>query len=100
MNIAEEFHDACGMGLLADLRNQSSHQLLQDAIRALSRMMHRGAIAADRKSGDGCGVLAAMPTSFMRLLAEENQVYLPDEFAVATLFLSDPERQQDVFASI
>ena len=100
MNIAEEFHDACGMGLLADLRNQSSHQLLQDAIRALSRMMHRGAIAADRKSGDGCGVLAAMPTSFMRLLAEENQVYLPDEFAVATLFLSDPERQQDLFASI
>ena len=100
MNFAKEFHDACGMGLLANLRNQSSHQLLQDAIRALSRMMHRGAIAADRKSGDGCGILAAMPTSFMRLLAEENEVYLPDEFAVATLFLSDREQQQDVFASV
>ena len=47
MNFADQFHDACGMGLLAHLRRQASHQLLQDAIRALSRMMHRGAIAAD-----------------------------------------------------
>ena len=47
MTLADQFHDACGMGLLAHLRRQASHQLLQDAIRALTRMMHRGAIAAD-----------------------------------------------------
>ncbi len=100
MNLAEQFHDACGMGLLAHLRSEPSHQLLQDAIHALSRMMHRGAVAADGKSGDGCGILSSMPTEFMRRVAEEKQVFLPDDFAIATLFLSDPEQQQDVFRTV
>ena len=98
MNIADQFHDACGMGLLAHLRRQPSHQLLQDAIRALTRMMHRGAIAADGKTGDGCGILCAMPTGFMRQVAAEQRVSLPEHFAVATLFLTDPEHQRAQFA--
>ncbi|TLM68172.1 MAG: glutamate synthase large subunit [Deltaproteobacteria bacterium] len=98
MNFADQFHDACGMGLLAHLRRQPSHQLLQDGIRALSRMMHRGAVAADGKTGDGCGLLCAMPTAFMRLVANELGVSLPENFAVATLFLTDPENQRQAFA--
>ena len=98
MNFADQFHDACGMGLLAHLRRQASHQLLQDAIRALSRMMHRGAIAADGKTGDGCGLLCAMPTGFMCLVAAEQGVSLPENYAVATLFLSDPQPQKEQFA--
>jgi len=86
------------MGLLASLRNRPSHQMLTDSIRALSRMMHRGAIAADGKTGDGCGVLCAMPEPFMRRLAKEGGASLPETFAVGTLFLSDPERQQEIFA--
>ncbi len=97
MNFADQFHDACGMGLLAHLRRQPSHQLLQDAIRALTRMMHRGAIAADGKTGDGCGILCAMPTGFLRQVAAEQGVSLPESFAVATLFLSDPVPQQEQF---
>lgn len=100
MNLAEQFHDACGMGLLAHLDNTSSHTLLQDAIHALSRMMHRGAVAADGKSGDGCGILSSMPTEFMRSVAAEKQVFLPDDFAIATLFLTDPEKQQEVFKTV
>jgi glutamate synthase (NADPH/NADH) large chain len=88
MTLADQFHDACGMGLLAHLRRQPSHQLLQDAIRALTRMMHRGAVAADGKTGDGCGLLCAMPTGFMRQVAAEHGTSLPECFAVATLFLS------------
>jgi glutamate synthase (NADPH/NADH) large chain len=99
MNFADQFHDACGMGLLAHLRCQPSHQLLQDAIRALTRMMHRGAIAADGKTGDGCGLLCAMPTAFMRQVAAEQGVSLPESFAVATLFLSDPVLQREQFAA-
>ncbi len=98
MNFANQFHDACGMGLLAHLRRQPSHQLLQDSIRALSRMMHRGAIAADGKTGDGCGLLCAMPVAFMRRVAAEQGVSLPENFAVATLFLSDPQAQLEQFA--
>ncbi|MEA3545056.1 MAG: glutamate synthase large subunit [Thermodesulfobacteriota bacterium] len=97
MNLAEQFHDNCGFGLLAHIYNQPSHQLLQDAIKSLSRMMHRGAVAADGKTGDGSGLLCSMPVRFMRKVAEESGVSLPKQFAVATLFMSDPEKQLQVF---
>ncbi len=97
MNLAEQFKDNCGFGLLAHIRNQPSHRLLQDAIKALSRMMHRGAIAADGKTGDGSGLLCSMPTRFMRKMAEEHGISLPNQFAIATLFLNDEERQLKLF---
>ena len=97
MNLAARFKDNCGFGLLAQLNNQPSHQLLQDAIRALSRMMHRGAVAADGKSGDGSGLLCSMPTRFMRKVAEEKGISLPEQYAVATLFLSEEEKQLAAF---
>ncbi|NOY14068.1 MAG: glutamate synthase large subunit, partial [Deltaproteobacteria bacterium] len=97
MNLAEQFRDNCGFGLLAHIRNQPSHQLLQDAILALSRMMHRGAVAADGKTGDGSGLLCSMPVGFMRKIAEEHSLSLPEQFAVATLFLSETETQLAVF---
>ncbi|RLB75725.1 MAG: glutamate synthase large subunit, partial [Deltaproteobacteria bacterium] len=97
MNLAHQFRDNCGFGLLANIHNKPSHQLLQDSIKALSRMMHRGAIAADGKSGDGSGLLCSMPTRFMRKVAEENGISLPKQFAVATLFLSNPEKQLQTF---
>ncbi|MCK4501855.1 MAG: glutamate synthase large subunit, partial [Desulfuromonadales bacterium] len=97
MNLAEQFHDNCGFGLLAHIHNQPSHQLLHDSIKSLSRMMHRGAIAADGKTGDGSGLLCSMPTGFMRQIAEDNGISLPKQFAVATLFLSDTETQLATF---
>ncbi|WP_303722049.1 glutamate synthase large subunit [Malonomonas rubra] len=97
MNLAERFKDNCGFGLLAQIRNQPSHQLLQDAIQALSRMMHRGAVSADGKTGDGCGLLCSMPVTFMRKVAEQQGLSLPEQFAVATLFLSEEQRQLDIF---
>jgi glutamate synthase (NADPH/NADH) large chain len=97
MNLAEQFRDNCGFGLLAQLNNKPSHQMLRDAIRALSRMMHRGAIAADGKTGDGSGLLCAMPQRFMRAVAEEQGISLPDQYAVATIFLSDEKKQLAAF---
>jgi glutamate synthase (NADPH/NADH) large chain len=97
MNLAEQFKDNCGFGLLAHIRNQPSHKLLLDAIQALSRMMHRGAISADGKTGDGSGLLCSMPVGFMRKVAEQHGLSLPDQFAVATLFLSDEKKQLPVF---
>jgi len=93
MNLAEPFKDNCGFGLLAQIKNQPSHKLLQDAIRALSRMMHRGAVSADGKTGDGCGLLCSMPTRFFRKVAEQQGLSLPEQFAVATLFLTDENPQ-------
>ncbi|KIM05432.1 MAG: glutamate synthase [Sulfurovum sp. AS07-7] len=83
------FKDNCGFGLLASMENKQSHQNLEDAITALSRMMHRGAIAADGKSGDGSGLLLSMPKKFMAKVALENGVELPSLYAVAMIFSKD-----------
>ena len=61
--------DNCGFGLIAHMDGQPSHWLLETAISALARLTHRGAVAADGKSGDGCGLLIKPPVAFMRRAA-------------------------------
>ncbi len=90
------FRENCGFGLIANYKNISSRQMTLDAIEALRRMIHRGAIAADGKSGDGSGFLFSMPQRFMRRIAEMNGIDLPEKYAVAMLFLTDTE-QRTVF---
>ena len=55
--------DSCGFGLMAQLDDQPSHWLVQTAISSLACLTHRGAVAADGKSGDGCGLLFKKPDS-------------------------------------
>jgi glutamate synthase (NADPH/NADH) large chain len=83
------FKDNCGFGLLASIDNKPSHKNLEDAITSLSRMMHRGAVAADGKSGDGSGLLLSMPKSFMAKEAKKQGVTLPAQYAVAMIFSTD-----------
>ncbi|MBT3348428.1 MAG: glutamate synthase large subunit [Thiotrichales bacterium] len=80
--------DNCGFGLIAHMDGVASHKLLKTAIESLNRMTHRGAIAADGKSGDGCGLLMKQPTSFMQSVAEELNFKLTDSFAVGLVFLN------------
>jgi len=80
------FKDNCGFGLLCSIDNTPSHQNLEDAVTALSRMMHRGAIAADGKTGDGSGLLLSMPKSFFEKKASEAGVDLPEQYGVAMVF--------------
>ena len=86
------FKDNCGFGLMADLNNIPTHKNLEDAIIALERMMHRGAVAADGKTGDGSGLLLSMPDSFMRKIALSNNIDLPENYAVAMVFASHDEQ--------
>jgi len=58
--------DACGVGFLADLSGRASHRLLRDALTAVANMRHRGALAADAKTGDGAGVLTQIPHALLR----------------------------------
>jgi glutamate synthase (NADPH/NADH) large chain len=64
--------DSCGFGLIASLDDRASHWVLQTAISSLNRLTHRGAIAADGKTGDGCGLLIKQPTAFLRAVAQES----------------------------
>lgn len=89
------FKDNCGFGLLASIDNIPSHKNLEDAITSLSRMMHRGAIAADGKTGDGSGLLLSLPKSFFNKEAAAHGVELPETYAVAMVF-SNNETDFDV----
>jgi glutamate synthase (NADPH/NADH) large chain len=59
-------HDACGVGMVADLTANPSHATVDDALTILENLEHRGATGADVDSGDGAGLLIQMPDSFMR----------------------------------
>ncbi len=91
MDLLTSFRDNCGFGLIANIDNRPSHGLLEDAIHALERMMHRGAIAADGKSGDGSGLLLSMPSKFMEKVAKKEGVTLPKQYAVAQIFYKKNE---------
>ncbi len=96
MELLKSFKDNCGFGLLANINNVPSHQNVEDAITALERMMHRGAIAADGKSGDGSGLLFGMPKEFMKKVAKEKGVDLPKLFGVGMLFLQDDSQKEKI----
>ena len=83
--------DNCGFGLIAHQHGETSHKLIKTAISALDRMQHRGGIASDGKTGDGCGLLIQKPDSFFRAIAEENNWKLGRKYAVGMIFLNpDP----------
>ena len=83
--------DSCGFGLIASLDDQASHWVLQTAISSLNRLTHRGAIAADGKTGDGCGLLIKQPTAFLQAAAAEAGFKLAPLFAAGLVFLNrDP----------
>ena len=84
------FKDNCGFGLLASIDNRPTHRNLEDAITSLSRMMHRGAVAADGKTGDGSGLLLSIPKSFFNKEAETAGIDLPENYAVAMVFSNNP----------
>lgn len=60
-------HDACGVGMLVSLKGDKSHQLVDNALTVLENMKHRGAEAADNKTGDGAGILMQIPHEFILL---------------------------------
>ena len=80
--------DSCGFGLIAQLDDQASHKLVATAISSLACMTHRGAVAADGKSGDGCGLLFKKPDGFLRTVAGENGFKLNDRYAAGLTFLN------------
>jgi glutamate synthase (NADPH/NADH) large chain len=80
-------HDSCGFGLIADLDDRPSRNVVDSALTALSRLAHRGAVGADGLSGDGCGLLLKRPEAFLRTLAAEAGLAPAEGFATGMLFL-------------
>ncbi|MFZ0138025.1 MAG: glutamate synthase large subunit [Candidatus Sulfotelmatobacter sp.] len=80
-------HDACGVGFIAQLGGPASHAVVERGLEALSRLAHRGGVDADGRSGDGAGLLVALPKAFFRRVARADGIRLPDEFGVGMVFL-------------
>ncbi len=83
--------DNCGFGLIAHMDGIPSHWLVSTAIGALARLTHRGAIAADGKTGDGCGLLMKKPDGFLRAVAAEQGLALTNCYAAGMIFLNRDE---------
>ena len=81
-------HDSCGFGLIAQVEGGASRAIVDGALEALSRMAHRGGVAADGLSGDGCGVLLHGIDGFLRALANDAGIALhAGPIAVGNVFL-------------
>ena len=76
--------DACGFGMIAQLDDQPSRALVDTAIAALSRMTHRGGVAADGLTGDGCGLLLRQPVAWLRALAQDAGIRLAADARLAS----------------
>ena len=77
--------DACGVGLIADLKNIPTHQTVENGITILKNLMHRGATGGDPETGDGAGILVSIPDEFFRKVVKEK---LPEygKYGVAVIF--------------
>jgi glutamate synthase (NADPH/NADH) large chain len=83
--------DACGFGLIASLDDRPSHWIVEQGLAALDRLSHRGALAADGKTADGCGIALRRPEAFLRAVAAETGIALPARFAAGMVFLPREE---------
>lgn len=97
----DEFRDNCGFGLVAQIEGKRSHKLLESAINALTCMTHRGGIAADGVTGDGCGLLMQKPDGFLRAVARELfSSELSDDYGIGMIFLSPDEQKAELARTV
>ncbi len=95
-------HDSCGVGFIANLRDQKSHEIVTKGIELLVNMEHRGAVGSEKNSGDGAGILTQIPHLFLRDACADLGITLPSqgEYGVGMVFMppvAEPEEYQRIF---
>ncbi len=82
-------HDACGMGLVANIRGEKSHEIIRKGLEVLINLTHRGAAGCDPETGDGAGILIQVPHAFFARECAELGITLPEPgaYGVAMCFL-------------
>ena len=94
----DQERDSCGVGFIAHVKGQPSHQIIHDADYLLCRMDHRGARGAEENSGDGAGILTALPHAFLtRVARDELGIELPEagRFSAGVVFLPTIEAERE-----
>ena len=94
---AQYEHDACGVGMVVNIHGNKSHELVDNALKVLENMRHRGAEGADNKTGDGAGILLQIPHEF--ILLQGIPVPEKGKYGTGLVFLpKDPVRQQQILS--
>ena len=91
-------HDSCGVGFVAHIKGERSHQIVQDAWTVLKSMEHRGACGCEPNTGDGAGILTALPHEFLAKVAHDDlgaDLPAPGEFGAGIVFLPQSESERD-----
>lgn len=94
----ENEHDACGVGMLVNIRGDKSHELVDSALKVLENMKHRGAEGADNKTGDGAGIMLQIPHEF--ILLQGIPVPEKGKYGTGLVFLPKDEKEQAQILSI
>jgi|TARA_B100002003_G_scaffold249552_1_gene286198 glutamate synthase (NADPH/NADH) large chain len=91
--------DSCGVGFVANIKGMASHQIMTDACHINSRMAHRGGCGFEKNTGDGAGILTALPHSLFLQIATELEISLPvpGRYAVGNIFLPQTTRDRTEF---
>ena len=92
-------HDSCGVGFVAHIRGERSHQILLDAEEVLRNMDHRGACGCEPNTGDGAGILTALPHEFLRKVVRQDlstDLPEPGRFAAGIVFLPTVEAERTI----
>ena len=95
----ENEHDACGIGMVVNIKGNKSHQLVESALTVLENMRHRGAEGADNKTGDGAGILVQIPHEFTLLQG----IPVPEKGHYGTGLIFSPkdsQRRESIYAVI
>lgn len=81
--------DACGVGFVADMHDRRTHAIVQQGLQILKNLDHRGAVGADPKMGDGCGILVQIPHAFFKAECEALGITLPEpgHYGVGQFFM-------------
>lgn len=90
-------HDACGVGMVVNIQGNKSHELVDNALRVLENMQHRGAEGADKKTGDGAGILVQIPHEF--ILLQGIPVPEKGKYGTGLIFLpKDEDKQREILS--
>jgi len=90
--------DSCGVGFVAHIKGEPSHQIVLDADHILRRMDHRGACGCDPNSGDGSGIMTSLPHRFLAKVAKADlkaELPAPGEFGAGLVFLPTDEKERE-----
>ena len=93
---SDDEHASCGVGLVVSIDGKKSRKVVENGIAALKAVWHRGAVDADGKTGDGCGLLLQKPDGFLRAVAQnELKITLADQYGIGAFMLNRDEAKAE-----